>query len=144
MHLKEIENPELRPSLHMKFVGNPGTGKTTVARIVAKILDYEKLLTRGRYIEVHGRDFCTEHVGGTNIRTRQYCRDAYGSVLFVDEAYSLYSDKDSRDPGKEAVAVLVKQMEDHRTDMCVIMAGYQGDMKQLETMNAGLRDVCTR
>ena len=137
--LKQIKNPTDRPSLHMKFVGNPGTGKTTIARIVAKILDYENLLTRGRYIEVHGRELCTEHVGGTAIRTRQYCRDAYGSVLFVDEAYSLYSDKDSRDVGKEAVAVLVKQMEDHRSDMCVIMAGYQDDMKQLESMNAGLK-----
>jgi len=139
VQLKGIKNPEARPSLHMKFVGNPGTGKTTIARIVAKILDYENLLTRGRYIEIHARDFCTEHVGGTNIRTRQYCRDAYGSVLFVDEAYSLYSDKDSRDPGREAIAVLVKQMEDHVNDMCVIMAGYQDEMKQLETMNAGLK-----
>ena len=138
-NLRTITNPEDRPSLHMKFVGNPGTGKTTVARIVAKILDYENLLTRGRYIEVHGRDFCAEHVGGTAIRTRQYCRDAYGSVLFIDEAYSLYSDKESRDVGKEAVAVLVKQMEDHRSDMCVIMAGYKDDMKQLETMNVGLK-----
>ncbi|MBQ7863634.1 MAG: AAA family ATPase [Lachnospiraceae bacterium] len=139
LQLKAIKNPADRPSLHMKFVGNPGTGKTTIARIVAKILDYEKLLTRGGYIEVHGRELCTEHVGGTAIRTRQYCRDAYGSVLFVDEAYSLYSDKDSRDVGKEAVAVLVKQMEDHRNDMCVIMAGYKDDMKQLESMNVGLK-----
>lgn len=139
LQLKTIKNPADRPSLHMKFIGNPGTGKTTIARIVAKILDYEKLLTRGRYIEVHGRELCTEHVGGTAIRTRQYCRDAYGSVLFVDEAYSLYSDKDSRDVGKEAVAVLVKQMEDHRNDMCVILAGYQDDMKTLESMNVGLK-----
>ena len=137
--LREIKNPADRPSIHMKFVGNPGTGKTTIARIVAKILDYENLLTKGRYIEVHGRELCTEHIGGTAIRTRQYCRDAYGSVLFVDEAYSLYSDKESRDVGKEAVAVLVKQIEDHRNDMCVIMAGYQDDMKQLETMNVGLK-----
>lgn len=137
--LKEIKNPADRPSIHMKFVGNPGTGKTTIARIVAKILDYENLLTKGRYIEVHGRELCAEHVGGTAIRTRQYCRDAYGSVLFVDEAYSLYSDEESRDVGKEAVAVLVKQIEDHRSDMCVILAGYQDDMKRLETMNVGLK-----
>jgi len=143
LQLKAIKNPMDRPSLHMKFAGNPGTGKTTIARIVAKILDYEKLLNRGRYIEVHARDFCTEHVGGTAIRTRQYCRDAYGSVLFIDEAYSLYSDKDSRDPGREAVAVLVKQMEDHRNDMCVIMAGYQDDMKRLESMNVGLQGRMT-
>ena len=137
--LKAIKNPSSRPTFHMAFVGNPGTGKTTVARILSKILEKEKLLTKGRYLEVHGRDLCGEHVGATSIRTKQYCRDAYGSVLFIDEAYSLYSEKDSKDFGREAVAVLIQQMENHRQDMCVILAGYQDDINDLLGMNDGFR-----
>lgn len=138
--LKAIKNPASRPTLHMCFVGSPGTGKTTMARIVSKIFASEKLLSKGRYIELHARDLCAEHIGGTSIRTKQYCRDAYGSVLFIDEAYSLYSSKGDRDFGKEAVAVLIQQMENHRQDMCVILAGYKEDVKDLLRMNDGFQD----
>lgn len=129
-----------RPAIHMIFTGNPGTGKTTVARIVARLMKKEGILRKGHLVEVKGRDLCGEYVGQTAPRTSAICRDAYGSVLFIDEAYSLYRGVDrGYDYGREALDTLVAEMENHRDDLCVIMAGYKDDMDAMLGGNAGLR-----
>ena len=128
-----------RPTIHMAFSGNPGTGKTTVARLVARILRQEGILRKGHLFEIKSRDLCGRYIGETAPKTSAYCRDAYGSVLFIDEAYSLYrSDDDSKDYGREALDTLVAEMENHRDDFCVILAGYREDMKTMLQGNAGL------
>lgn len=128
-----------RPCIHMRFVGNPGTGKTTVARIIGKILKERGVLRIGNFYEYAGRDFCGRYVGETAPKTASICRDAYGSVLFIDEAYSLYrGDDNSRDYGREALDTLIAEMENHRNDFVVIMAGYTDDMDKLMEGNMGL------
>lgn len=127
------------PSLHMRFVGNPGTGKTTVARLVGRILKERGVLRNGNFFEYSGRDLCGRYVGETAPKTAGICRDAYGSVLFIDEAYSLYRGDDAgRDYGREALETLIAEMENHRNDLVVIMAGYTDDMEKLMKGNAGL------
>ena len=128
-----------RPCIHMRFVGNPGTGKTTVARIIGKILKEKGVLRIGNFYEYAGRDLCGRYVGETAPKTASICRDAYGSVLFIDEAYSLYrGDDNSRDYGREALDTLIAEMENHRNDFVVIMAGYTDDMEKLMEGNMGL------
>jgi len=129
-----------RPAIHMLFTGNPGTGKTTVARIVARLLRDEGILRKGHLIEVRGRDLCGEYVGQTAPKTSAICRDAYGSVLFIDEAYSLFrGDGNDRDYGREALDTLIAEMENHRDDLCVIMAGYTDEMETMLGGNSGLK-----
>ncbi|MDE6691749.1 MAG: AAA family ATPase [Clostridia bacterium] len=128
-----------RPCIHMRFIGNPGTGKTTVARIIGKILKEKGVLRVGAFFEYAGRDFCGRYIGETAPKTASICRDAYGSVLFIDEAYSLYrGDGDSKDFGREAIDTLVAEMENHRNDFVVIMAGYTKDIEKLMSGNLGL------
>ena len=128
------------PTIHMRFVGNPGTGKTTVARILGKMLKEKGILRIGNFFEYTGRDFCGRYVGETAPKTQLMCRDAYGSVLFIDEAYTLYrGDRDNKDYGKEALDTLISEMENHRDDLLVIMAGYHDDMEYLMQGNSGLR-----
>ena len=129
-----------RPSIHMIFTGNPGTGKTTVARILARMMHQAGILRKGHLVEVKGRDLCGRYVGETAPKTSAICRDAYGSVLFIDEAYSLFRNEyaSSQDYGREALDTLVAEMDNHRDDLCVIMAGYKDEMNAMLKGNAGL------
>lgn len=127
-----------RPCIHMRFVGNPGTGKTTVARILGKILKERGILRIGNFYEYAGRDFCGRYVGETAPKTASMCRDAYGSVLFIDEAYTLYKEGSTVDYGREAIDTLIAEMENHRNDFIVIMAGYTDEMNTLMQGNLGL------
>lgn len=128
------------PSMHMRFLGSPGTGKTTVARYIGAIFAKRGLLSNGMFIEHHGSDFIAKYVGHTASLTNSICRDAYGSVLFIDEAYSLANDDYGEGKGfsHDAIDALIAQMENHRADMVVIMAGYEKDMQRLNDVNPGL------
>lgn len=130
-----------KPCMHMRFVGAPGTGKTTVARIIGKIFAENNILTNGYFFEYSARDFCGQYVGQTAPKTAEICRDAYGSVLFIDEAYDLYrgSYMTDNDFGKEALTTLIAEMENHRDNFVVIMAGYSQPMDTLMEGNIGLR-----
>jgi SpoVK/Ycf46/Vps4 family AAA+-type ATPase len=99
------------------------------------------ILRKGHIVEVKGRDLCGQYIGETAPKTSAICRDAYGSVLFIDEAYSLFRDEyaSSRDYGREAMDTLVAEMENHRDDFCVIMAGYKDEMEAMLKGNAGLK-----
>ena len=137
-----IKNERLdRPCIHMRFTGSPGTGKTTVARLIGQILREEGVLRKGGFFEYEGRDLVAEYEGQTAVKTASICRDAYGSVLFIDEAYALNegSGGHNADFGREALATLVSEMENHRDDMLVVMAGYEKDMDELMKVNQGLR-----
>jgi AAA+ superfamily predicted ATPase len=130
-----IESEDI--SLNMIFSGNPGTGKTTVARIIGKILKAIGVLKKGHMIEVTRSDLVGEYVGQTAPKTLNKIKEAYGGVLFIDEAYSL-NGSGSNDFGKEAISTLIKEMEDNRDKLVVIMAGYTKEMKDLLNLNPGI------
>ena len=136
-----IKNEKLdRPCIHMRFTGAPGTGKTTVARIIGQIMREEGILRKGAFFEYSARELVAEYVGQTAVKTATICRDSYGSVLFIDEAYALYeNDQRSNDYGREAITTLISEMENHRDDMLVVMAGYTDEMETLMKANPGLR-----
>lgn len=125
-------------SKHMIFTGNPGTGKTTIARIVSKMMKVAGVLENGQLVEVSRSDLVGKYVGHTAPLTMSVVNSALGGVLFIDEAYSLYRGKDDSF-GLEAIDTLVKTMEDHRDDLIVILAGYKKEMESFLDANSGLK-----
>lgn len=124
--------------LHMIFRGNPGTGKTTVARIMSRFFCEIGVLTRGHLVEVERADLVGEYIGHTAQKTREQLKKAYGGILFIDEAYALARGGE-KDFGKEAIDLLVKSMEDHKNDFILILAGYPKEMQDFLETNPGLR-----
>lgn len=125
-------------SKHMIFTGNPGTGKTTIARIISKYLKSIGVLTGGQLVEVSRADLVGRYVGHTAPLTNKVIASAIGGVLFIDEAYSLYRGRDDNF-GLEAIDTLVKGIEDNRENLIVILAGYSKEMEQFLTSNSGLK-----
>ncbi|OMP68780.1 stage V sporulation protein K [Domibacillus epiphyticus] len=124
--------------LHMLFTGNPGTGKTTAARLIATMFKRLRILEKGHFIEAERADLVGEYIGHTAQKTRDLVKKAMGGVLFIDEAYSLARGGE-KDFGKEAIDTLVKQMEDHQSDFILILAGYPREMAHFLTLNPGLQ-----
>lgn len=123
--------------LHMIFKGNPGTGKTTIARIMGKLFCSMGVLSRGHLIEVERADLVGEYIGHTAHKTREQVKKAMGGILFIDEAYSLARGGE-KDFGKESIDVLVKAMEDHKDNLVLILAGYKREMEWFLRSNPGL------
>ena len=131
--------PMLPMSFHLVFSGNPGTGKTTVARIVSKIYKNLEVISKGNLVEVDRSGLVAGFVGQTAIKTREVIDSAKGGVLFIDEAYSLTPGGSQSDYGSEAIEVLLKAMEDQRGDLVVIVAGYTDEMEDFLNSNPGLK-----
>ena len=126
-----------KQSLHMLFKGNPGTGKTTVARLLGKLFYEMGVLSKGHLIEVERADLVGEYIGHTAQKTRDLIKKANGGILFIDEAYSL-SRGGEKDFGKEAIDTLVKAMEDRQHEFILILAGYPREMDYFLSLNPGL------
>lgn len=122
---------------HMIFKGSPGTGKTTVARLMGRMFHAMGVLSKGHFIEVERADLVGEYIGHTALKTRELMKKAMGGILFIDEAYSLARGGD-KDFGKEAIDCMVKGMEDKKNEFILILAGYPDEMEQFLATNPGL------
>ncbi|MBI5260599.1 MAG: CbbX protein [Bradyrhizobium sp.] len=127
------------PTLHMSFTGNPGTGKTTVALRMAKILHGLGFVRRGQVISVTRDDLVGQYIGHTAPKTKEILKKAMGGVLFIDEAYYLHRPDNERDYGQEAIEILLQVMENQREDLVVILAGYGERMTNFFASNPGFR-----
>ena len=139
---KGLKSPKL--SYHLVFTGSPGTGKTTVARIVARIYKDLGILKKGHLVETDRSGLIGKYVGQTAPRVNAVCDSALNGVLFIDEAYALTQSESSQDYGAEAVATLLKRMEDDRDKLVVIVAGYTNEMKKFIDTNPGLQSRFNR
>jgi probable Rubsico expression protein CbbX len=135
---EEIGLSSQRPTLHMSFTGNPGTGKTTVALRMASILHRLGYVEKGHLVSVTRDDLVGQYVGHTAPKTKDVVKRALGGVLFIDEAYYLHRQENERDYGQEAVEVLLQVMESERQDLVVVMAGYEGRMEEFFQANPGM------
>ncbi|MCY7815611.1 stage V sporulation protein K [Bacillus haynesii] len=127
-----------KQALHMMFKGNPGTGKTTVARLIGRLFYEMNVLSKGHLIEAERADLVGEYIGHTAQKTRDLIKKAMGGILFIDEAYSLARGGE-KDFGKEAIDTLVKHMEDKRNEFILILAGYSREMDHFLSLNPGLQ-----
>jgi probable Rubsico expression protein CbbX len=126
------------PSLHMSFTGNPGTGKTTVAMRMARILHRLDYVRKGHLVAVTRDDLVGQYIGHTAPKTKEVLKKAMGGVLFIDEAYYLYRPENERDYGQESIEILLQVMENQRDDLVVILAGYEDRMDTFFKSNPGL------
>lgn len=135
---RKMQLPEMEMSYHMVFTGSPGTGKTTVARLVAKIYKELGILSEGNLVETDRSGLVAGYVGQTALKVHEIVEQAIGGILFIDEAYSLANPEIQNDFGTEAVDTLVKLMEDHRDNLVIIVAGYTEEMQSFLKSNTGL------
>ncbi|MEN8904471.1 MAG: AAA family ATPase [Clostridiales bacterium] len=139
MRKRELNIPFNRICMHMEFTGNPGTGKTTIARNIGKLLKNLGYLSKGHFVEITRENLIGEYIGQTLPKVKKVINEALGGILFIDEAYNLYMN-DKSDYGVEAISYLVKFMEDYKDDLIIIFAGYPKEMEEMIKINPGLKD----